>query len=118
MSVREASEAGPLTTNSRRWWQNAVFPGTCQSTKIRNTCRKALERGRFKRHGEKVTEKDRFTRHLPDGSRGNAASVIGISDASGCIAVSGEVEASRRTCAGGRMRPSRKVRKCPHTLSV
>ena len=61
MPMREASEAGLITTYSRRWWQNAVFPGTCQSTKTRNTRRKALERGW---HGEKVTEKDRFGRHL------------------------------------------------------
>ncbi len=45
MPMREASEAGLITTYSRRWWQNAVFPGTCQSTKTRNTRRKALERG-------------------------------------------------------------------------
>ena len=29
--------AGPIITNSRRWWKNRTFPGTLQSTGIRNT---------------------------------------------------------------------------------
>ena len=35
--AREVSGVGWLITESRRWWRNAIFPGTCQSTKIRNT---------------------------------------------------------------------------------
>ena len=31
--AREVSEAGRFITKSRRWWQKAAFPGTCQSTK-------------------------------------------------------------------------------------
>ena len=35
--ARGVSEVGRLITKLRRWWRNAIFPGTFQSTKIRNT---------------------------------------------------------------------------------
>ena len=43
--ARDVSDAGRLITKFRRWWKKAVFSGTCQSTKFRNTDRRALERG-------------------------------------------------------------------------
>ena len=42
--AREVSEAGRLITKLRRWWRNAIFPSTFQSTKIRNTCGKSIGR--------------------------------------------------------------------------
>ena len=35
--ARGVSEAGRVITKLRRWWRNAIFSGTFQSTKIRNT---------------------------------------------------------------------------------
>ena len=43
-SAREVSEAGQVITKKRRWWRNAIFPSTFQSTKIRNTCGKSIGR--------------------------------------------------------------------------
>ena len=43
-TAREVSEAGRLITKLRRWWRNAIFTVTFQSTKIRNTCGKSIGR--------------------------------------------------------------------------
>ena len=42
--AREVSGVGWLITKKRMWWRNAIFSGTFQSTKIRNTCGKSIGR--------------------------------------------------------------------------
>ena len=68
--AREASETGRLITKSRRWWRKAVSTGTFRMG-IRG---RAGEGGLWGRaaynESEKVVEKGRFNRHLPDGDPG------------------------------------------------
>ena len=66
----EASETGRLITKSRRWWRKAVSTGTFRMG-IRG---RAGEGGLWGRAAyneiQKVVEKGRFNRHLPDGDPG------------------------------------------------
>ena len=81
--AREASETGRFITKSRRWWRNAIFPGTFQSTKIRITDGKeVVKRAEKKKSGQPCRYPDFFlcvvlSRNAPTAERGTRRQMPG-----------------------------------------